>query len=320
LGVVHLILLLVGWLKYAAILQRSSNDDLSDELREKAGQPCDATPSLPQQVCLLLCGVSLMSYLSLFTVATIDSFKAGYQLDSDWRTNLRNLADSLAECSGMFWTLDPVAAEHYVYVLCDPRHPGNWTYKLPSGRTVRFPYRPFYVGKGRGRRSSTHGAARNLAAPSHKNNTIKAIRSEGVREIVQHSRDALTTDFLAQAYEVDLIAGIGRKDLGAGPLTNKTDGAEGKVGHIPSAETRAKNGASHRGKKKVVTVPFSSARREAIRLRMLGNKFSVGKNLGPLSEETKAKISAANKGKKRTPEQCAALSLQRRGRRYKKNR
>jgi hypothetical protein len=74
--------------------------------------------------------------------------------------------------------------------------------------------------------------------------------------------------------EIDLIKYFGRKDLGEGSLVNMTDGGEGLKN--PSAETRAKISAAHKGK--------------------------------IVSEETKSKISAANIGKKHSAETKAKIS------------
>jgi hypothetical protein len=49
---------------------------------------------------------------------------------------------------------------------------------------------------------------------------------------------------MAQAYEVDLIAGIGRADLGKGPLTNHTFGGEGGAGAVHTRRDRARKSAS----------------------------------------------------------------------------
>jgi len=81
------------------------------------------------------------------------------------------------------------------------------------------------------------------------------------------------------AMEVSLIAKYGRRDLGAGPLVNLTNGGEGKSGFVVSDETREKIRASNKGKK-----------------------------YGPKSDEVKEKIRAGNIGKntkKPTPEVIA---------------
>ncbi|MGD0511399.1 MAG: hypothetical protein ABSA33_06190, partial [Candidatus Micrarchaeaceae archaeon] len=45
---------------------------------------------------------------------------------------------------------------YYAYVLMDPRFPGPWTYVLPGGKTITFPFLPIYIGKGKNGRMYDH--------------------------------------------------------------------------------------------------------------------------------------------------------------------
>jgi hypothetical protein len=119
---------------------------------------------------------------------------------------------------------------------------------------------PFYVGKGFGGRAYTHLRRRDKHPMTNK---IKALAKKGVAPIIQ------ITDHLCEADALDqekvLIASIGRRDLGLGPLLNLTDGGDGMSGYQMtqehknkiamanrgkkvSAETRAKQSAVHKGK------------------------------------------------------------------------
>jgi hypothetical protein len=60
-------------------------------------------------------------------------------------------------------------------------------------------------------------------------------------------RDNLTWE-QACAFEIELIAHYGRRDMGTGTLVNLTNGGEGCVGKICKPETRAKISASNIGK------------------------------------------------------------------------
>lgn len=108
---------------------------------------------------------------------------------------------------------------YYVYVL-----------RRPDGT-------PFYVGKGRYNRIARHEYdALKTRKKSYRLNVIRQVVAQGGRigyEITcfyAEPSDAL-------AAEIDLIQKIGRRDLGTGPLTNKTDGGDGWLN--PSPEQRA---------------------------------------------------------------------------------
>lgn len=99
----------------------------------------------------------------------------------------------------------------YVYVL-----------KRPSGE-------PFYIGMGSGSRIDHHEIMARRGERTHKANVIRKIWATGDqvgKEIVAHFPSANE----AKAAECALIATIGRKDLGAGPLLNRTNGGDGVTG------------------------------------------------------------------------------------------
>ncbi len=99
---------------------------------------------------------------------------------------------------------------------------------------------PFYVGKGVGSRVLNHESdARNTTLRSHKLNVIRAIHRVG-QSVVYRLDRFFDKEKAALARERELIAEIGRYDLGTGPLTNQTDGGEGTSNpSIASRERRA---------------------------------------------------------------------------------
>lgn len=108
--------------------------------------------------------------------------------------------------------------------------------------------------------------------------------------------------------EKEFILLYGRKDLNTGTLANLTIGGDGKVGSIISKETREKLSLASKGKKRPKELM------EKIRLKNLGKKRSeeAKKNISEAhkgirvfgivkSEETRRKLSIANKNKIRGP-------------------
>ena len=127
----------------------------------------------------------------------------------------------------------------------------------------------------------------NQSKKTRLSHTLRKRRDEGFEMKVKIIQ-AADAD-AATEMEICLIDLIGREDLAKGPLFNLTDGGEGT-----------------RGQK------FSEARILALRSRVLSEetkaKISAAGKGRICSEETKAKISATKTGYKMTPEQCRKIS------------
>lgn len=134
--------------------------------------------------------------------------------------------------------------------------------------------RTFYVGKGRGRRDIDETAGRNKIFKR----IVAKIRREGGEPHVARWHEGLREDG-AFKLESAYIKLFGRRDRGTGALCNLTDGGEGEAGRIVSEDHRAKIG-------------MASSNRSA---------------------ETRAKISAANTGRKLSDEHRAKIGLAQRG-------
>ena len=200
---------------------------------------------------------------------------------------------------------------YYIYVYLDPEKPGKYIYGEYS-----FDFEPFYVGKGKGNRIFHF---RQPSGPFLKKKMNKVLSP--IYLMVQRS----LREQEAFLEEIKMIAIIGRRDQGKGPLCNLTDGGDGVSGRICSEatkqkqketetwevrsiaskkawETRRKNGNAH----------CSKEQKQKLREANLGKKPSeetkeklriIGKlKRGHLhSEETKEKLRQINLGKKKGP-------------------
>lgn len=154
---------------------------------------------------------------------------------------------------------------------------------------------PYYVGKGCRYRAYS------------KQHTMHAPRDKS--RIVILNRDSEQAAFET---EKELISNWGRKDIGTGCLRNFTDGGEGASGIVFSEERKAKSrqlewGLKRRGWK------HSQEAKAQISAALMGNQRSRGR---VLSEEHKAKIFAANTGRKPSVETRKKLSDAKLGKPY----
>lgn len=160
-------------------------------------------------------------------------------------------------------TLPLFSGAFYVYVYRDPR---------PRKGSV-----PIYVGKGTAALGRADHHWRRGSPNRLLNGILGKIRTAQLEpkiEIVGWFDD----ESAAFACERALIAQFGRRNLDCGPLCNLTDGGEGALGVVRSAETCAKIRAAKIGK------PMSPATRIAALAANLGRKASA---------ETRAKMSAS---------------------------
>jgi hypothetical protein len=169
---------------------------------------------------------------------------------------------------------------------------------------------PYYIGKGKGKRAYIkHGY---LPVPKDINNI----------KIIAHKLSQREAFLL----EAKLIAKYGRKDLGTGILRNQTDGGDGASGNIHSEESLKKMRAQAKkreNKKKQEGWKYPESARKAISEMQKGVPKpkewvdNVAAALNNRSKEEKAdwkaKISVANKGKKRSEEDNLAKSLRQKG-------
>lgn len=155
----------------------------------------------------------------------------------------------------------------YAYIYRDPRHA----------------LAPFYVGKGKADRAWHHLHFCHNREMQFKLQKMKAEGVEPDIEIIP----ALCEQH-AFFLEECLIQVLGRKDLGAGPLLNRTNGGDGATGRIVSDAERAWRSDAIRGTKNPNFGGVSDTHRENIRKSRIGTKAS---------DEARANMSASRTGK-----------------------
>ena len=189
---------------------------------------------------------------------------------------------------------------------------------------------PFYVGKGHGKRSHKF-SVRN---PHHKNVVTKHGQKNILVKEIECSSENIAFDL-----EAGLIKCLRRMGY---ELVNRTNGGEGSTGLIWTKEGRAKIsaaltgkpgrpwtleakakvGAANKGKKRTQEQRAKMVRKNKVvsqetkeKLRAAAYVFWENRkkmvNYKAMSNETKAKISADNKGKKRSAEAIEKYKLSR---------
>jgi hypothetical protein len=163
---------------------------------------------------------------------------------------------------------------------------------------------PFYAGKGRGARWTTH-EKKAVKGRSHKDNIIARILSAGWPSVPKVKIAENLTNGRAAELEVIFIKAIGREP--EGPLVNHTAGGDGCV--EPSAEVRKKMGAKNIGRRVTVeTRAKMSAARRGKRLPLESIiRGGLARRGQKRSLETRAKMRAAKSGKHLTEEHKAKI-------------
>lgn len=152
--------------------------------------------------------------------------------------------------------------KYYVYAYLDPRRESS---------DHRFSNEPFYIGRGRDSRLNYHiNEAKRLPdtiPPSMykskrlnmlKINKIRSIWSEGLEPIIVKLFTDLNMDE-SKLKEIEMIKELGRSVFGEGPLTNLTEGGEGRhichagrfnpfYGKTHTPEVRQRLSELHKGK------------------------------------------------------------------------
>ncbi len=168
---------------------------------------------------------------------------------------------------------------------------------------------PFYVGKGKGKRSRCHlHACRNSKRRSYRTMFYTKLRK--MARLKEEPVIDVLKDNLAEAdafhWERYYIAFWGRRDIGSGCLCNHSDGGEGQTGHQHSEETRQKmREAWQRPGHREHQVEINLGREVSVETRAKIGKSQTGRVHSPESIE---KTAAAHRGMKRSAETCRRIS------------
>lgn len=188
---------------------------------------------------------------------------------------------------------------YYVYVYLDPRKEGVFMY---GG--YKFDYEPIYIGKGKNNRYTEHlrPSRLNRGVNLIKENKLKKILSLGLIPIILKIKENLNQND-SLLFEKELINLVGRIVTKTGPLTNMSDGGNGNSRVINDSFKLAQ---SFRMKKYYNENPIPKNVCEKISKILLLKKMVR-------SEETKNKISKANKNRVYSEEYLEKMKELRKG-------
>jgi hypothetical protein len=201
----------------------------------------------------------------------------------------------------------------FVYAYFNPLKPSNLH---PLG------YEPFYIGKGKGHRHKIHLCESSIKNDpnKHKANTIRKIRSSNLEPIVE-ILSFFENEVDAFNEEKRLISLYGRADLKNGPLTNMTDGGEGTLNKVITAEYRKKLSDSTKqaikdGKLAANILAFAHSQKGKKQTAAHVEKRAAQKRGSKLSDETKSKISKSHSIIRQTQEWKSKASLSQLGKKH----
>jgi hypothetical protein len=125
----------------------------------------------------------------------------------------------------------------YVYVFLDSTKPGEYIYG-----DLKFDHEPFYIGRGTGDRIISSKCVKNK---TYKENRIRKIKRNGGKIISYKLVNDLSFNE-SNKIEIDYISLIGRKDLNKVPLTNLTDGGDGRINGKNNPESNIRGGLKNK--------------------------------------------------------------------------
>jgi hypothetical protein len=179
-------------------------------------------------------------------------------MSNDIYCSLLNILDDIGLEVSMF----------YIYALIDPRT-----------------HKPFYIGKGRGRRCFDH-LFRKEHSNKYKQHVIQQIRNDNLEPLVTILIDRIHDEEQAYSFEESVISQFGLRIKNTGILTNLTEGGKGTKRPHRTIEHRKKLGWS-----KGIHLPESQ--KQAISRSLSGRK--TDKSI--VEKYTKSRIANGNTGR-----------------------
>jgi group I intron endonuclease len=125
---------------------------------------------------------------------------------------------------------------YYVYIYLDPIKNGKFAFE---GLDQSFLYEPFYVGKGKDSRITSHLHEYRLRKKTHMSNKLNKIINQGMSPIIIKLYDNLSEEESLNK-EIEIIYKLGIKNEKKGPLVNVTYGGQGVSGLKHTEESRKK--------------------------------------------------------------------------------
>ena len=172
--------------------------------------------------------------------------------------------------------------KYYIYAFLDSSKSGKFIY----GELI-FDYEPFYIGKGCGDRIKSSLYDRESA---FKVNKIKSLKDNNIDILSIKIYENLSNDESLK-FEIETIRKIGRRSLKLGPLTNLTDGGDGRLSSPHSDETKQK--ISETKKSQGLSIKHSDETKEYLRFINIGesNPMFGKKHTDKIKEEQSIRVS-----------------------------
>ena len=180
-----------------------------------------------------------------------------------------------------------ITKTHYVYIYCDPRKKGVFTY---DGLDYIFNYEPFYVGEGNGYRFKRHITNYEIEWNYNtiKNGKIKKIINSGfdLLKYIVFYKEGLSKKESSDLEKI-LVSKMGRLNKKTGILSNLTDGGDGWSGAVSPFKGKTYD--------EIHGIEKSTELKEKRRKALIGNNYGKLQKGKKLSDDHKRKLSDLRK-------------------------